>query len=87
MSEGVSMSDSRNKIVADLMARALLGAGEDCEKLSTAVDGFLNSSTGSRYLMSPAQHRARAKQLREWNPNSRAAELHELAARAIESRK
>lgn len=73
------------KIVADLIARALLSAGEDCEKLSTAVDSFLNP-TSSRCLQTPAQHRARAKQLRQHDPNSRAADLHELAANAIEAR-
>jgi hypothetical protein len=80
------LTTDRGKIVADLMARALLGAGEDCAKLSTAVDSFLNPATGSRCFQTPAQHRARAKQLREWNPSSRAAELHELAALAIERR-
>jgi hypothetical protein len=30
--------------------------------------------------MTPSQHRVRAMGLRAWNPNSRAAELHDLAA-------
>ena len=105
-----AMTPSYEKAVADLIVRALLRAGQDCQKLSTAVDSFLNperitnsahvqylpphwgtlyeltNSTGSRCLLTPAQHRARAKQLRERNPNSRAAELAELAANAIEAR-
>jgi hypothetical protein len=80
------MTRSSETAVADLMARALLGAGEDCAKLSTAVDSFLKPATSSCCLLTPAQLRARAKQLRELNPNSRAAELAELAARAIEAR-
>jgi hypothetical protein len=39
-----------------------------------------------RYLLTPEQHRARARQLRAWKSDSRAAELHEAAARAIERR-
>jgi hypothetical protein len=38
------------------------------------------------HLATPAQHRARAKQLRQHNPQSRAAELHEMAATAIEAK-
>jgi hypothetical protein len=38
----------------------------------------------SKYLLAPAQQRARAERLRRLNPNSRAAELAELAARAQE---
>jgi hypothetical protein len=38
----------------------------------------------SKYLLTPEQHRARAELLRQSNPNSRAAELAELAARAQE---
>jgi hypothetical protein len=34
----------------------------------------------SPYLMTPSQHRVRAMVLRAGNPNSRAAELHDLAA-------
>jgi hypothetical protein len=41
---------------------------------------------GGAYLMPAGQHRARARRLRQTNSNSRAAELHELAARAIERR-
>lgn len=81
------MIRSRDKAVADLIARALLDAGANASKLSAAVNSFLSSyTTVQRYLMSSAQHRARAKQLRDWNPRSRAAELHDLAARAIEGR-
>jgi hypothetical protein len=40
----------------------------------------MNSEAGSRYLMTPSQHRVEAMRLRAANPNSRAAELHELAA-------
>jgi hypothetical protein len=36
--------------------------------------------------MDPKQHRERAQQLRQWNPRSRAAELHDLAATAIEKK-
>ncbi len=36
--------------------------------------------------MDPQQHRERAQQLRQWNPQSRAAELHDLAASAIEKK-
>jgi hypothetical protein len=39
-----------------------------------------------RYLLTPEQHRARARQLRAWKSGSRAAELHEETARAIERR-
>ena len=39
----------------------------------------------SRFLLTPEQHRARAALLRQLNPNSRAAELSELAARLQES--
>jgi hypothetical protein len=64
-----------------------MGAGANCEKLSAAVEVFLSSSASSRrHLMSPEAHRARAKVLREHNSKSRAAELHDLAARAIESK-
>jgi hypothetical protein len=38
------------------------------------------NTTSSPYLMTPSQHRVRAMGLRAWNPNSRAAELHDLAA-------
>jgi hypothetical protein len=38
----------------------------------------------SKYLLTPAQYRARAELLRRSNPYSRAAELAELAARAQE---
>jgi hypothetical protein len=38
-------------------------------------------------MMSSEQHRARARQLRERNPESRAATLHELAANAMEKRR
>jgi hypothetical protein len=38
-------------------------------------------------MMSPAQHRARADQLRAYSPESRAAVLHELAAIAMETRR
>ena len=41
---------------------------------------------GGAYLMPAEQHRARARQLRKLNSTSRAAELHELAASAIERR-
>ena len=81
------MIRSRDKAVANLIARALLDAGANASKLSAAVNSFLSSyTTVQRYLMSSAQHRARAKQLRDWNPRSRAAELHDLAAHAIEGR-
>jgi hypothetical protein len=33
------------------------------------------------WMLTPAQHRLRAAELRAWNSASRAAELHELAAR------
>jgi hypothetical protein len=36
-------------------------------------------STG-KYLMTPAQHRLRAEALRCANPQSRAAQLHDIAA-------
>ena len=34
----------------------------------------------SKYLLTPEQHRRRARRLRQWPRYSRAAELHELAA-------
>ena len=34
----------------------------------------------SKYLLSPQQHRRRARRLRQWPRYSHAAELHELAA-------
>jgi hypothetical protein len=34
----------------------------------------------SPYLMTPSQHRVLAMALRAWNPNSPAAESHDLAA-------
>jgi acyl transferase domain-containing protein len=39
----------------------------------------------SRFLLTPEQHRARAALLRQLNPNSRAAELSEVATRVQES--
>jgi hypothetical protein len=39
----------------------------------------VNRASGP-YLMTPSPHRVRAMVLRAWNPNSRAAELHDLAA-------
>lgn len=51
----------------------------------TAIAPHAPGPPGSFYF-SPAQHRARAKQLRRSNPNSRAAVLAELAANAIEDR-
>ena len=80
------MTRSYETAVADLIARALLSAGQDCEKLSTTVGSFLNPSTSSRCLLTPAQHRTRAKHLRERDPKRRAAELAELVAHAIEAR-
>jgi hypothetical protein len=43
------------------------------------------SNTTDRYLLTPAQHRQQAADLRKLNPQSRAAELHELAARLKEN--
>ena len=81
------MDGSRRKTVAQIIARALLDAGADAAKLSATVDSFLRPPTsGQRYLMSPAQHRARAKQLRDQNAKSRAAVVHDLAAWMIEDR-
>ena len=37
-----------------------------------------------KYSLTPAQHRAQARRLRQWRPDSRAAELHELAAKMKE---
>ena len=34
----------------------------------------------SKYLLTPEQHRRRARRLRQWPRYSRAAELHDLAA-------
>jgi hypothetical protein len=51
----------------------------------TAIAPQAPGPPGGSHL-SPAQHRARARVLRKHNPNSRGAELHELAARAIERR-
>jgi hypothetical protein len=46
----------------------------------------MNNKT-DRYLLTPEQHRQRAADLRKLNPQSRAAELHELAARLKERAK
>jgi hypothetical protein len=39
------------------------------------------------YLLTPSEHRVQAADLRKANPRSRAAELHELAARLKERAK
>jgi hypothetical protein len=40
----------------------------------------MGGKADSRYLMTPSQHRVAAMRLRAHDPNSRAAELHDLAA-------
>jgi hypothetical protein len=42
----------------------------------------MNGEADSRYLMTPSQHRVEAMRSRAHNPNSRAAWLHDLAAKA-----
>ena len=54
----------------------------NAERKSSAFE--LEVEMRSKYLLTPEQHRARAELLRRSNPNSRAAELAELAARAQE---
>ena len=67
------MSGNREKIVAEIITNALSGAMRDAPSPSLS-------------LLPPEKHRARARLLRELDPNSRAAELHDLAARAFERR-
>jgi hypothetical protein len=38
------------------------------------------SQNQTKYLLTPDQHRRRARRLRQWPQHSLAAELHELAA-------
>jgi hypothetical protein len=65
----MSISSSREKIIADIISRALRDV-----------------RLADRYLMTAGQHRARAQQLCALKPDSRAAELHDLAARMIDLR-
>ena len=44
-------------------------------------DGTSQPPAGKTYLMTAGQHQTRAKVLRQHQPNSRAAALHELAAK------
>jgi hypothetical protein len=67
------MSGNREKIVAEIIANALSGAMQDAPSPSLSV-------------LPPEAHRARARLLRQLDPNSPAAELHEMAARALERR-
>jgi hypothetical protein len=53
-------------------------------KATSRCDSAMNNKA-DRYLLTPAQHRQQAADLRKVNPQSRAAELHELAARLKEN--
>ncbi len=50
-----------------------------------ALEHHKDQLAAGKYLMTPEQHRRRAQQLRQLNPQSRAAELHDLVARLQES--
>ena len=69
------------KLLTDLLSKSTTG------KSNPGTQGQeTNQSQDGTFLMSPQQHRERAKQLRQENPQSRAAVVHELAAKAIEKK-
>jgi hypothetical protein len=55
--------------------------------LLQAIEDRKCPPAAGKYMMTPDQHRRRAQDLRQHNPNSRAAVLHEAAAKMQESKR
>jgi hypothetical protein len=76
------LSEEKRKFLHDLER----SARAEVKLRLKAIDHHKSQPT-SRYLMTPEQHRQAAQALRQHNPNSRAAQLHEAAAKMRESKR
>jgi hypothetical protein len=77
------LSEEKRKFLNDLER----SARAEVKLRLKAIEHHQGQIPTRRYLMTPEQHRRAAQDLRQHNPNSRAAVLHEAAAKMQESKR